>query len=750
MNKKFLSIGHFLKIKLSKLKKWLLGLIILLTFVLQGMEVLQIPFIKKLDGFASDMRLRSTLPMGQDSRIIIADIDEASLQVYGQWPWNRHYLAQLVETLFDHYKIKVLGFDMVFAEAAGTNFKSLYKTLSSQQNISDEHKQALKFEALQDESFAQSLKGRAISSGILFQQNTPSQLNFLPTPISELDMQTHLYLSLPKPMGFTANQEIFQQASMAAGFFDNPVVDSDGNFRRVPLLQSYQGLLYPSLALSVSQLALDNPQLDIQLVEQGDYLAIESVQLGHRVIPTDAIGAVHIPFRGPQGSFQYLSIKDILNKSIEKKELENKIVLLGTSAPGLLDLRSTPVDEVMPGVEVHANIIAGILDQNIRHIPAYIIGVQFLFYLLLGMLLLIFPHFLSPLWTLLLCTVLATTYAWFNFWLWQQGLMFPLATPILIILSFFIFHMSWGFFVESKKKRAITQLFGQYVPPQLVDEMAQHPESISIEGQSKELTVLFSDVRDFTSISESISPHELTQLMNKILTPMTQAIYETRGTVDKYMGDAIMAFWGAPLAEPRQAFMAIECALDMQKRIEQLNIDLKNDPDITGNIPKIVMGVGITTGVMSVGNMGSQYRMAYTVMGDPVNLGSRLEGLTKAYGVDILVSEISAQQAQEFLYRRIDKVRVKGKKEPITIFEPLIKHDQAQHQDYKLAEILDLSFEYYSQQNWDKALELLNEIEQENHPRYSNLVALFKSRIEEFKKVPPPADWDGVFMHTSK
>ena len=328
--------------------------------------------------------------------------------------------------------------------------------------------------------------------------------------------------------------------------------------------------------------------------------------------------------------------------------------------------------------------------------------------------------------------------------------MFPLATPILIILSFFIFHMSWGFFVESKKKRAITQLFGQYVPPQLVDEMAQHPESISIEGQSKELTVLFSDVRDFTSISESISPHELTQLMNKILTPMTQAIYETRGTVDKYMGDAIMAFWGAPLAESRQASLAIECALDMQQRIEQLNIDLKNDPDITGNIPKIVMGVGITTGVMSVGNMGSQYRMAYTVMGDPVNLGSRLEGLTKAYGVDILVSENSMQQAQEFLYRCIDKVRVKGKKEPITIFEPLIKHDQAQHQDYKLAEILDLSFEYYSQQDWDKALELLNEIEQENHPRYSNLVALFKSRIEEFKKVPPPADWDGVFMHTSK
>lgn len=750
MKKDISSIALLINSKLNKLKKWLLGSIILLIFVLQGIEVIEIPFIKKLDGFASDMRLRTTLPLGQDERIIIADIDENSLQVYGQWPWNRHHLAQLVDTLFDHYKIKALGFDMVFAESAGTHFQKLYQTLSTQKNISDAHKQTLKFEALQDRSFAQSLKGRAISSGILFQQNTPSQLNQLPQPISELDMQTHLYLSLPKPSGFTANKKIFQEAFVAAGFFDNPVVDSDGNFRRVPLLQSYQGLLYPSLALSVAQLALDNPQMDIQLVEQGDYLAIESVQLGHRLIPTDAIGAVHIPFRGPQGSFQYLSIKDILNKSIAKKALENKIILLGTSAPGLLDLRSTPVDEIMPGVEVHANIIAGILDQNIRHIPAYILGVQFIFYLSLGLLLLVLPHFLSPFWTLLLCTALASSYTWLNFWLWQQGLMFPLASPILIILSFFIFHMSWGFFVESKKKRAITQLFGQYVPPQLVDEMAQNPESISIEGQSKELTVLFSDVRDFTSISESISPHELTQLMNKILTPMTQAIYETRGTVDKYMGDAIMAFWGAPLPEPKQACMAIQCALDMQKRIGQLNIDLKNDQDITGDIPKIVMGVGITTGVMSVGNMGSQYRMAYTVMGDPVNLGSRLEGLTKAYGVDILVSENSAQQAQEFLYRRIDKVRVKGKKEPITIFEPLIKHEQAQQLDYKLAKALDMSFEYYSQQDWPKALELLNEIEQMSHAQYVKPVALFKSRIAEFQQNPPPPDWDGVFMHTSK
>jgi adenylate cyclase len=748
--KRFSSITSWLKLKFKAANKWLLGCTILLIFVLQGIEVIQIPFIKKLDGFASDMRLRTTLPLGQDSRIAIADIDEKSLQVYGQWPWNRHHLATLMDTLFDYYQIRTLGFDMVFAEAAGTGFTDLYQQFSQHPDMQDQHKKALAFEALQDNHFAQSLENRAISSGILFQQNTPSQLNTLPHPIAELDIQTHLALNLPKPMGFTANQVIFQKASVAAGFFDNPVVDADGNFRRVPLLQSYQGLLYPSLALSVAKLALNNPELDIQLVEQGEYLAIESVQLGHRVIPTDSIGAVHIPFRGPQGSFAYLSIKDILNKTLPKDALFDKVILLGTSAPGLLDLRSTPVDEVMPGVEVHANIIAGILDQNIKHIPAYIIASQFLFYLTLGILLLVLPHFLAPLWTLVLCVVLALAYGKLNFILWENGLMFPLATPILIILSFFIFHMSWGFFVESKKKRAITQLFGQYVPPQLVNEMAKTPESISIEGQSKELTVLFSDVRNFTSISESISPHELTQLMNKILTPMTQAIYETRGTVDKYMGDAIMAFWGAPLSEPKQAYMAILCALDMQKRITQLNIDLKNDDALTGDIPHIAMGVGITTGVMSVGNMGSIYRMAYTVMGDAVNLGSRLEGLTKAYGAEILVSEASQKQAPEFLYRRIDKVQVKGKTEPITILEPMMHREQATQSDFKLAQLLDLSFEYYSQQDWENALKSLDEIIQIQQENYLHIAALFKERISEFQSSPPPTDWDGVFRHTSK
>ena len=731
--------------KLKSISKWLLASAILLVFLVHALAIVELPLLNRLDGMASDIRLRSTLKLGMDDRIVIADIDENSLGHYGQWPWNRHHLATLVDTLFDHYKIKALGFDMVFAEAAGERFIDLQKALKNQPGISSTTQAALEFEAMQDAVFAKSLQGRAISAGIVFQQHSPTKLNELPPPIAQLDAITHLSMGLPKPMGYTANRLAFHEASVSSGFFDNPAVDSDGNFRRVPLLQSFQGLLYPSLALSVAKLALDDAPLDIQLVEQGPYLAIESVQLGHRIIDTDTTGAVNIPFRGPEGSFVYLSIHDILQKTISLKDLQGKVVLLGTSAPGLLDLRSTPVDESMPGVEVHANIIAGILDGHLAKVPAYIMGAMLVIYLVMGVLLIILPHFLSPTITLIFCSGLALAYGVINYWLWLQGIMLPLASPILLCVLFFMFHMSWGFFVESKKKRAITRLFGQYVPPELVDEMAKQPDAIRLEGQSKNLSVLFSDVRDFTSISENIEPADLTLLMNQILTPMTEAIYQNLGTVDKYMGDAIMAFWGAPLDEPEHAYKAVCSALDMHDKLADLNKKLSQE-----GFPHIKIGVGINTGTMNVGNMGSEYRMAYTVMGDAVNLGSRLEGLTKNYGAKVVVSEATQQQAPQFLYRRLDMVRVKGKTEPISIFEPLMLATQASDQQIEHAQLMESCFDLYISQKWSQALETLNNMYQVHDPAYMQVIDLYKKRIEAFQETPPPKDWDGVFMFSTK
>lgn len=725
--------------------KWIAGSCLLLFFLLQSVHVIDLPLFKKLEGISADLRLNATLPLGVDERIVIVDIDEASLGVYGQWPWNRHHLADLMDVLFEHYQINAIGFDMVFAEAAGENFSDLYQSLSTSSALKPSQIQKIEFEALQDNRFSQALKNRNITSGILFQQQSTTALNTLPNAIAALDKATNDQLFLPKPKGYTANLPTLQSSAMATGFFDNPSVDPDGNFRRVPLLQSFNGQLYPSLALSLAQQALGSPPLDIHLVRQDPFLAIESVQIGHRLIKTDASGAVQIPFRGPEGSFPYISVKDILSKTTDKNVLNQKILLLGTSAPGLLDLRSTPVDESMPGVEVHANIVAGILDQNIPQTPAYTLGAMLVLYLVAGLILLILPHFLSPFSTLVLCLAMGALYIWGNLTAWQNGLIFPLSTPLLLVVSFFIFHMSWGFFVESKKKRAITRLFGQYVPPELVDEMAKRPDSISIEGDSKTLTVLFSDVRNFTSISETLSPQALTLLMNDLLTPMTHCIYEHRGTVDKYMGDAIMAFWGAPLPEQNHAHLAVSCALDMQKSIQALNATWSKK-----GLADIKIGVGLNTGTMSVGNMGSEYRMAYTVMGDAVNLGSRLEGLSKVYGADIVVSEETKNQAPEFLYRPLDCVQVKGKQEAIRIYEPLMPLAEISTQDQTAVESLTVAFSHYYQQQWQAALTELHVLKDIGGPRYEVLIALYQQRIAEYQAHPPGDHWNGVFAHSSK
>lgn len=730
---------------LKKSFKWLCGGLLLILFFLHGTGLINIALLTSLEGIAADLRLNSTLRGGIDDRIVIVDIDEKSLIQYGQWPWNRNTLAELLDVLFDHYQINTLGFDMVFAEPAGIEFSKINTELSQHSDISSAAKKVIEFEALQDENFSRAISDRKISLGIFFNQNQNSHINQLPTEISQLDEEINRALSLPKPLGFTSNLNELNHPSSRSGFFDNPVVDKDGKFRRVPLFQSYQGKLYPSLALAITQQALDYPELDIQMVEQGDYLAITHIQLGHRVVATDQGGAVHIPFRGPEGSFPYISIADILQKKVNSKQLSDKIILVGTSAPGLLDLRSTPVDESMPGVEVHANIIAGILDQNIPQQPAYLIAVQSIGYLLLGLFLLITPHFLSPLQTLALSIALILSSLFVNISLWNQGLIFPLATPILLILSFFIFHMSWGFFIESRHKRAITRLFSQYVPPQLVAEMAKAPEQITLDGQSKELTVLFADVRNFTNISEAISPQELTELMNQILTPMTEAIYRNMGTVDKYMGDAIMAFWGAPVAQDDHANKAVLSALGMQKKIQTLSQQLQKKGH-----PEIAIGIGINTGIMSVGNMGSEYRMAYSVMGDAVNLGSRLEGLSKVYGAHIIVSENCQQQAPEFLYRILDKVRVKGKKEPIRILEPISRLKTCEFDDIRKAALLNEAIELYCNRQWLAALDMLFTLEKFCDEHYAKIIKLYRLRIEAFQENPPADDWDCVFTYTEK
>jgi adenylate cyclase len=351
---------------------------------------------------------------------------------------------------------------------------------------------------------------------------------------------------------------------------------------------------------------------------------------------------------------------------------------------------------------------------------------------------------LSPVMATLSSVVIAGIVTAGSVFAWQYyNLILPLASPLLLVAMLFVLHMTYGFFIESRGKRQLAQTFGQYIPPELVDEMVDTSAEFSLDGESREMTVLFSDVRGFTSISEGLDPKQLTALMNALLTPLTRVIDKNRGTIDKYMGDAIMAFWGAPLTDPQHARHALYAAFDMMKALKDLQAEFAEK-----GWPPVNIGIGLNTGVMNVGNMGSEFRVAYTVLGDAVNLGSRLEGLTKAYGVDIIVSETTRKAVEEFVFKELDLVRVKGKNEPVAIFEP-IGHKNDVSKDI-ISEITRYkqALRAYRKQEWDQAeLEFFNL--SQSYPK-SLLYKEYLNRIANCRKTPPGPEWDGVYTHTSK
>lgn len=726
------------------------GLLILLAFLFNA--VWHLGLLDGLERQAYDLRVRATVPNTLDERVVIADIDEKSLKALGRWPWSRDVLAEFMDTLFTHYQVRVVGYDVVFAEGEKNSGLQLMQELAQGPlkndgaflNELEQRQESLDY----DKRFAASLKDRNVVLGMVFNGSRGDNLNSPPPPFAALTAEGAAAMGdLHQPQSYTANIDALTQNARITGFFDNPQLDADGIFRRVPLFQLYDNKLYPSLALATVHMALGAPPVQLVRPQSGGYSAIEGVALGEGenglFIPTDKHSAVLVPWRGKHGdAFEYFSISDILEKKVAPEKLKDRIVLVGTTAPGLLDLRSTPLEKSYPGVEVHANIIAGILDDMVRQQPAWVLGVEILLLIAVALVTLLLTTRFTPPLQVAITAVLAVIVIGLNFLAWNRGMVLPLASPLLLLAILFTYIMAFGFFSETQGKRTITRLFGQYVPPDLVDEMAKNPEKISLEGESRELTVLFSDVRDFTSISEGLSATELSALMNAYLTAMTRLIHKHRGTIDKYMGDAIMAFWGAPLHDANHARLALLTAMEMKSDL----LILQNDFRKRG-WPALNIGIGLNTGPMNVGNMGSEFRMAYTVMGDAVNLGSRLESLSKNYGVTIVVSEATRAAVPDFSYRPLDCVRVKGKLEPVTIYEPVGESatlDASTQQELREWETV---LQHYRRQEWDVAEKRLKALLNANdRPLYR----LYLQRIAQFGETPPPADWDGVYTYTTK
>ena len=730
------------------------GLALVLVFLAHAAGWVHFAFVEKLDAIVYDTRLRLTMAGTVDTRIAIVDINEQSLLERerggeGRWPWPRDRIALLLDKLFDRYEVAVVGFDIVFSErdeSSGIRVlerlaKEELKHVSQFQSVLSQIKPQLDY----DEIFARHIKGRAVVLGYTFLTEDAIK-GALPQPVLSAESFRGQRPKVERYPGYTANLAVLQNSAPAGGHF-NPLPDADGNVRRVPMLAEYGGAYYEPLSLAMLRLVFGGLPIKPIVAEESmgtGYGGLEALQVGPYRIPVDADGAALVPYRGPRGSFPYYGVLEVLNDRVDIADLKGKIVLIGTTAPGLLDLRATPVDPVYPGVEIHANLIAGMIDNNIPNKPPYATGAEFAMVLVMGLALALWLPVLIPLHAMLVTLAALFLALGINLGLFQFAhIVLPLASVLLMILLIFTFNMAYGFLVEARGRRQITGLFGQYVPPELVDEMSKDPEKFSMEGESREMTVLFTDVRGFTTISEGLDPKALSLLMNEFLTPLTELIYKHRGTIDKYMGDCIMAFWGAPLADASHARNAVLAGLEMQRTLKSLQPQFQ-----ARNWPEIRIGVGLNTGRMSVGNMGSRIRLAYTVMGDAVNLASRLEGITKEYGADIIVGEDTKNAVPEVLFRETDRVRVKGKETAVAIFEPLGLESEVPQALRDQVDLFHGVLALYRKQEWDMAEQRLHDLKKMSPA--DRLYDAFLERIEFLRANPPGDSWDGAFTFQTK
>ncbi len=761
---------------LAKLKKHgvraFIGLLLTALLASHAIGLFHVRLITQLDHLIYDARLRATMPNTVDDRIVILDVDENSLKMpeLGRWPWSRDKMAQIMDVLFDKYQVKSLGFDVIWAEPDTSSGLGILKRLAKEDlKGSPEFGQAVERLAPKldfDTIFANSLRDRPVVLGYYFNSNKDAtEVGALPDPIFFKDdlANREKFFSLRK--GFGANLENLSFEAPMAGHF-NPTVDTDGVIRRVPMLAEYKGDYYESLSLSMYRLivGLDSDKGLVGKMPQripgarllplgnnepkggGPFLPIEGIQVGSTIIPVDKGTNLLVPFRGNRDSFAYISLGDVFTGKVPIEKLKGKIAFVGTTAPGLADLRATPVSGLYPGVEVHANLLAGMLDSEsipLKSEPPFSTFIEFLGLVVIGVVLAIFMAYLPALPAAILFVVSLAAAVGTNVMWWQQGYALPLAPFLLLIGLIYFSNVAYGYFVESKNKRQLADLFGQYVPPELVDKMAENPLQYSMVARKHTLTVLFSDVVGFTSISEKLTPSELTEFINEYLSEMSFVIRKNGGTLDKYIGDAIMAFWGAPIDDPDHATHGVLAALGMHEKLQELKkiYQAKNWPDIN-------VGIGLSTGPMTVGDMGSVIRKAYTVMGDAVNLGSRLEGITRQYFVNILVSEETMRATKGILFRDIDMVRVKGKDNPITIYEPIAEIAKTSTQVQEKINTWNAMIKSYRLQHWSDAESKLHGLIAAD--TNNKLYQLYADRIQFFKTNPPPADWDGVTKFDTK
>ncbi len=607
--------------------------------------------------------IRGELPKSDD--VVIVDIDEKSLNEYGQWPWSRDVVADLIYNLTDA-GAGIIGLDIVFAEEDRT---SPHRLASQFPKIST------KLENY-DKVLADCFKTTPVVGGYIFRFEQDDEENTPMVPAVFIQKGMRDIHAILEAKGIVLNIPILQNSLYSSGFFNN-TPDAGGMIRNVPLIMKHDDIIYSSLALEMIRISSGANRVNIV----GDEAGVYSIEFGDYKIPTDNVGRLVVNFRGPSKHFKYISASDILNGDFDVNDIKNKFVLVGTSAVGLFDLRSIPYDSTIAGVEVHANTIDNILNKDFLYKPSDIVVYDvIMIWVLIFVLLTIFTFIKSWLIIPVASMLFYLLFEMFFTILFEYGVVLNLLFPMVSFAFTLILSVGIDYIRESRQKEEAKRMLGKKVSPAVMNYLLEHSAEALVTSRELEATIFFSDIRSFTNISEKIgSPDRLIHMLNAYMTPMVDNIVNHKGTIDKFIGDAIMAYWNAPIKVENHADEAVKSAVEQIEMLKEVNRVVQPEYDVN-----IAIGIGIHTGIVTAGDMGSFGRSDYTIIGDNVNLASRLEGLTKQYGAQILISHATFLQLKgEYKIRPIDMVEVKGKHKAVEIHEVICSNKSISDDDMR-------------------------------------------------------------------
>jgi adenylate cyclase len=679
--------------------------------------------------------------------VTIVGIDDKSLKALGQWPWPRTKIAELIDKLTG-LGAAAIAFDVVFPEPDRLNPEI---AADSFRDLDEATRDKLKALPSNDQILAETIKRSRV---VLGESGVPEVNPDLDKQLPQTGLATAG--EDPKPYlyefpGLIRNIPVLEQAAAGRGLFSIKP-ERDGIIRRVPIIMIAQGAVMPSLVFEMLRVVSGSDTILVKTNQDG----VVSVRAGRFQIPTDSNGQLWVHFARQDPSL-YVPAVDVLEGRVSPDRVAGKLVLVGTPALGLNDIKTTPVDPAMPGVEVHAQVLEAALMRAVLTQPNYGFAFEFFAAVVIGLLVIAFAPRLGPVTLVVVGALFGSVLIGTSWYFYkEQKLLVDFTYPLLSTTAIYLTLIFASFVREQQQRKQVRDQFAQYMSPVLVEQLAQSPDKLVLGGEEREMTIMFSDVRGFTTISESYKhdPQGLTALMNRFLTPLTNAILDRKGYVDKYMGDAIMAFWNAPLDDDKHEINACAAALDMLDRIDEVNGAREQEAKQGGHVYiPLKVGIGLNTGVGVVGNMGSDLKKNYSVLGDSVNLASRLEGQSKEYGFPIIVGSRTALAAREkFAILELDFIKVKGKTEPEVIYAIAGREDVALSERFQRLRNLTIEMlACYRNQDWEGALAAIDRGRRTDDAHTLDLLfKLYEKRIAEFQHSPPPADWDGAYALLTK